>query len=381
MSDQIQFTSYTEENLPKLGIGVPAVTTDTHKVYVGSNQGNLELVNSEDLQKVAGLTSSRVNIYVDSIKGSGLNDGSAARPFKTLQQAVDSIPKVINYDRFIFVKDGTYNEEVVVKSISGAAIYFQRMDGTVNADTPTGIVVKSMTFYDISGLCRIDHFEFMGEPEKTSASIRFSRTQYGTVHRCRFARASSKPAVEFDGSRGSVNSSYFNGQSLCILSQNGSSVRVDSTNMHGNTPSSVAIRAQAAEVYRNGVTPWVDGANIGLEGVQGGQINRDVVPIDIELTNNWKSYNETNYKARAIKDNAGVVHLQGIIRDGRVGQGVIALTLPAGYRPKYNNHIFGCYSNDDTVSKVLLDVNGNMAVERNNGSYVSLVNIQFYAGW
>ncbi|MGD7049709.1 hypothetical protein FZC83_16880 [Rossellomorea marisflavi] len=177
MSDQIQFTSYLEENLPKLGLGVPAVTTDTHKMYVGSNQGNLEIVNSENLQKVAGLTSSRVNIYVDSVGGSGSNDGSAARPFKTLQQAVDSIPKVINYDRFIFVKDGTYNEEVVVKSISGAAIYFQRMDGTVNADTPTGIVVKSMTFYDISGLCRIDHFEFMGEPEKTSASIRFSRTQ------------------------------------------------------------------------------------------------------------------------------------------------------------------------------------------------------------
>lgn len=345
-----------------------------------NNKADTSYVN-EKLSKVINLTDDVVNFYVDPVNGSDSNIGTEFSPFKTIQKAVDSIPKLINKDHYIRLSDGIYDEEVSIQGISGAGVLIVRKDGQVSADNPTGIKVRSITYFDMTGYCRVENVEPIDGNIQAQGFIRFSRCSYGTVNRCRSTITLSKPTFVWDGSGGGVNSSYFDNQDICVYSMNGSRIRVDSTNIHGNNKSNVALKAQAAEIYKNGANAWVNSATISEQVSQGGSINRDITAINLTPLNGWQNYNTTTYRARAIKDSAGVVHLQGIIRGGVAQQGTPAIQLPEGYRPKYNNHLFGLYTNDDTFSRILIDEHGVLAVERNSGQHISLSSISFYAGW
>jgi hypothetical protein len=338
------------------------------------------------MEGINGLTEDNVNIYVDAVNGSDSGDGTVLAPYKTLQRAVDSIPKVINRDRFIYVADGTYDEEVVVKSIIGGAIHFYRKDGQVEATSATGINVRSIVFYDVIGYCRVENFSPINASSITSAGfIRFSRCAYGTVHKCRATDGNiTVPSFVWDGTNGSVNSNYFNNQRKCIQVMNGSDVRVDSSNTHGATKSDVTISAQAATININGAGAWLSGsATVEQEVLQGGRIRQQAVsPLTLTVSGGgWVEYDSGNYKPRAVKDESGVVHLQGIIKNGTAAQGTIVIQLPVGYRPIHNNHIFGTFVSDGSISKVLVDISGALAVESASGAYVSLAGISFYAGW
>jgi hypothetical protein len=338
------------------------------------------------MEGINGLTEENVSIYVDAVNGNDAGDGSELAPYKTIQKAADSIPKVINRDRFIYVADGTYDEDVVVKSIIGGAIHFYRKDGQVEATSPTGINVRSIVFYDVIGYCRVENFSPINAGLITSAGfIRFSRCAYGTVHKCRATAGNiTVPSFVWDGTNGSANSNYFDNQRKCIQVMNGSDVRVDSSNTHGATKSDVTISAQAATININGAAAWLSGsATVEQEILQGGRIRQQTVsPITLTVSGGgWVEYDSGNYKPRAVKDESGVVHLQGIIKDGTPAQGTVVIQLPVGFRPIHNNHIFGTFVSNGSISKVLVDISGALAVESASGAYVSLAGISFYAGW
>lgn len=357
-----------------------ALTNDIKNVEDGFSSFSRRIDRiTENLSEVSGLTDHRINLYVDSTNGDDDNDGSSDSPFKTIQRAIDITAKVIDHDRYIYVKDGTYDEEVLVKAITGSAIYLQRWGGLVSSSRPTGVRVRSIVFMDINGLCRIDNIDFIGEPSGTSASVRFSRVGYGTVNSCRFVGKTSKTSVEFDGSTGSVNSSHFDNQKLCVESKNGSSVRVDSTNTHGPSQSDTGVIAQAAVVYINGSDSWLRAESPQLE-LQGGKVYRDVEVLDLRTLNGWSSYNETRHKVRAIKVGS-TVFLQGLVKGGTPAQGRTVVQLPEGWRPQFNNRVHGVFSSSGKLSKVFIDTTGALAIESNPGGYVSLDDIPpFYAG-
>lgn len=341
----------------------------------------------ETLDKVNGLTTDHIAVYVDVANGEDKpGNGDITNPYKTLQYAVDQIPKLINYDRFIYVADGVYNEDVRVKSINGGAIVIGRKDGIVDPFTSsTGFLVKSIEFLDCTGRCRVNNAEqYDTENTTAEAFIRFSRCGYGTAHRIRCANAGvTVDSVQFDGTTGSVNSSYFDGQNYCIVSKNGSSVRVDSTNQHGNNESGTGILAQAGQVYFNGDVKWIEKTKNWVAQSQGGQVHYTIKQLDLEplLQNNWGVYSDASTQhPRAIKHN-GVVYLQGLIADGDVGQGITAFQLPPLWRPQFNNRFYAPFCSDGNISKVQIDVTGTCVVEVATGRYISLSDIPpFYVG-
>lgn len=341
---------------------------------------------NEKIDVINGLSTEVINIYVDSILGDdNTGDGANYSPFKTIQRAVNSIPKIINKDRFIYIKDGIYNEEVKVIGINGAAIVLGRIDGINSpADGGTGLLVKSISFYDCSGLCRVNNFEQINASQITlDAFVRFSRCGYGTAHALRCADSSiTKNTIEFDGTIGSVNASFFNGQEKCVVSKNGSSVRVDSSNTHGSIKSNTGLTTDAGSMYINGDVAWVNSTNTPVERVRGGVVNYDVKVIELTplLKNKWAAYDNVQNRPIAIK-RRGVVELAGLIKDGNSGQGVIAFTLPAGWSPKYVNRFYSPFGSDGLTTKVLIDREGVCAIEKSTGQYISLSDIPpFYAG-
>ena len=322
-----------------------------------------------------------VNLYVRKNGNDSTGDGTSNKPFQTIQKAVDSIPKLINKDYEILVGEGEYDEEVIVKGIGGSAVWISRENGIVNPSvTSPNVKVRSVTFFDCNGYCRVNSLESFNASNITRAFIRFSRVSYGTVHGCKMDDSTIKGrTLEWDGAGGGVNNCYFNNQVECVTSMNGSKIRVDSSNKHGSNKSGKGIISQAADIFCQGDVEWINQTNTPLTMIQGGNINRDTQIIELSLQSGWKHYSDS-YKARARKLDDGTVMLDGIITGGEVGQGKIAFVLPSNFKP-VQNQILNPYISDNSVGKMLIDNEGSCAVEfASSGKYVSLANISFYNG-
>jgi hypothetical protein len=74
----VRFLRGPEENLPSLDEGQPAFTEDTKRVFVGSNEGNVELTKKEDTDK---LTERLDNIEIQlSVLESGATESRPTSP-------------------------------------------------------------------------------------------------------------------------------------------------------------------------------------------------------------------------------------------------------------------------------------------------------------
>lgn len=336
----------------------------------------------KNMDKVYKELTSSVNIYVRPDGHDETGDGSTNNPFKTIQKAVNTIPKLIEKDHFVKVAEGEYNEDVTIKGISGSAVWISREDGIVDPSTTRpNVKVKSITYYDCNAYCKIESVEQLNAGEIGGQGfIRFSRCSYGTVHACLMDDGTiTKPTLVWDRSGGGFNSCHFNNQRQCANSMNGSAIRCDSTNTHGSIKSDIGVVVQAAEIFYNGTIEWIEGATRPESYVQGGMINKYATEIDLTTKNGWNSYS-ADYRPRALRMPDGTVHLYGLIKGGTPGSGSVAFTLPKGYTPKTKG-IYGGFVSDGSIGKILIDVSGNFAVESMTGQYISLSGISFYAGF
>ncbi|KAA0563677.1 hypothetical protein F0342_12795 [Bacillus sp. CH30_1T] len=245
---------------------------DEHGNPVGEQLENA----TSRINVINGLRTETKNIYVDvNLGNDAIGDGSESNPFKTIQKAVDMIPKIINKDHYIKCKPGDYNEEVVIQSINGAGIFITCPEANPDPSQATGFSVVSISFYDCAGYCVVQNFDsFAGDTFNARAHILFSRCAYGSVGSSRFDswaknNGTGKPDILFDGSVGSIQSNYFNNQHRCLQAMNGSQVRVDDTNTAVGD-STYGLTAQAATIYKNGNVTF--SATFPEQKLQGGQI-------------------------------------------------------------------------------------------------------------
>ena len=75
--------------------------------------------------EVIGHTQGNTTIYVDTSGDDASGDGSESKPFRTIQKAIDSIPKNLdNREITISVASGTYSENVEVAGFYGGTLRF-----------------------------------------------------------------------------------------------------------------------------------------------------------------------------------------------------------------------------------------------------------------
>lgn len=330
------------------------------------------------LKSINGIAESRQYLYVDDLRGDDKTaNGSQLKPFKTIQACLDSIPKVINQDRFIMIEPGTYNEDARIKSVSGSAIYLQ----TNRTNIP--YKVKSLEFLDINGLVRVENAEFFGTDKQFN--VRYSRCNYATTNTCYFYSenlGSERIAIEFDGTNGSVNSSKFKNQFTCIFSQNGSNVRVDSTNDILDTTTLRAVTCFAGHVYFNGDVPFIDKAKNPITVRYGGRTTWDRGVVQPALENGWRvieTGNQSSYEVKLFKTDDNLIVVSGVVTGGAIGEKNI-FKLPEGYKPVFSNHVFNISSETGVNHKIVIDRTGQVQAQTGDASPISFSGVMFYSG-
>lgn len=110
-----------------------------------------------------------------------------------------------------------------------------------------------------------------------------------------------------------------------------------------------------------------------LQEIGDNKANANITIVTPTLYNNWVYYDSVNYSNVAYyKDGFGIVHLQGVVKNGTVGSGNI-FTLPSGFRPSKRlvfNNSFG---------RIDIFTNGEIQFVSGNNSIVSLDGITFMA--
>ncbi len=88
---------------------------------------NKMLLDSKTDRLTAGVT-----VYVATTGNDSTGDGTSAAPFKTIQKAINELPKDLNGNHAIIdIADGTYNERVTVDGFNGGRLTIGVNDRTV----------------------------------------------------------------------------------------------------------------------------------------------------------------------------------------------------------------------------------------------------------
>lgn len=96
------------------------------------------------------------------------------------------------------------------------------------------------------------------------------------------------------------------------------------------------------------------------------------------FANSWVNHTVGTYTSCGFrKDAAGYVHLQGLIKNGTVGDGTPPFQLPVGYRPLYSIHMV--IVSLSAVGNVRISPDGYVRVQVGNNSWVSLDGLIFKA--
>ncbi|MCM3290224.1 hypothetical protein M3661_08795 [Paenibacillus sp. MER 180] len=133
---------------------------------------------------------------------------------------------------------------------------------------------------------------------------------------------------------------------------------------------------------------WASDAERRLSVVETQKAEKDnaVAWITPTLLNDWKPYNDGYVNPRYYKDENGVVHLEGLIKDGLIAQSTSLFLLPTGYRPKGTLIFYVIGVEPGGVPRgVRIDVTagGRVIITQNDNNYtnayLSINNISFLA--
>ncbi|MBC1230557.1 hypothetical protein [Listeria booriae] len=183
----------------------------------------------DQLKALYGATEANLEIYVDASKGNDTSGtGASDAPYKTINKAVQQIPRALNGSAvYIYLVPGIYNEDVYILNKQISAIYIQGTNttNTIPKDKQTGVFVRHLNFRDCSGYLSVRGLNQIGAdqlPDK-AGTIMFTRCGYASVGFCRFddakAKTNSVPAVIIDSGIGGAHNCYFLNQYAAQLDQ------------------------------------------------------------------------------------------------------------------------------------------------------------------
>ena len=200
-------------------------------------------------------------LYVDAAAAEG-GDGSEAKPFKTIQAAINARYKgaaVI----FIKIKAGTYAENISVPRSPGTTWRITREGtGTVNINTA---IVDNCTYV------LFDNLTFTGPATDNSTIIYVANTASAHFNAVTINGAANSTGVNFSTSRGIMRNCSINNCGLAIAATDGAYLDLKNNGGTGNTR---ALQADGAliicDYYVPAATTPYEKANGGVISVQGG---------------------------------------------------------------------------------------------------------------
>lgn len=200
-------------------------------------------------------------LHVDAAAAEG-GDGSEAKPFKTIQAAINAHYKgaaVI----FIKIKPGTYAENLSVPRSPGTTWRIMR-DGT-------GTVAINTAIIDNCNYVFLDNLTFNGPAQDNSTIIYVANTGSLHLNAVTINGAAEATGINFNNSRGIMRSASINNCGLAIAATEGSFIDLKSNGGTGNTR---ALHADGSVIvcdyYVPAATTPTETINGGVISVQGG---------------------------------------------------------------------------------------------------------------
>lgn len=130
---------------------------------------------------------SNVDIYVSEEKGNDTTgDGTEENPFKTIQEATNSIPFLSTAKYYVYVEPGVYQEDVFVEGVIANVIEIVATNNEVTEpDEDTGVFVRSIFFNNCQSYCAVRGFTQIDPQNSLGYFVSFDRTSYGVANNCR----------------------------------------------------------------------------------------------------------------------------------------------------------------------------------------------------
>lgn len=114
---------------------------------------------NKSVAMVIGGSDTVLDLYVSASRGNDkTGDGTEEKPFKTIQTAINQIPLISVQVVTVWIDDGVYLEDVVLRSINANQIFIKAQNNFDNIDLAKSdlpVKVRSVAFYYCSGYFQI----------------------------------------------------------------------------------------------------------------------------------------------------------------------------------------------------------------------------------
>ncbi|MDQ5983481.1 MAG: hypothetical protein RUMPE_00505 [Eubacteriales bacterium SKADARSKE-1] len=177
-------------------------------------------------------TSADITYYINASTGSDTNAGSSSYPFKTIQHAINVLPKCINHDVKIYLATGTYAEVVTIKGFFGGGSF------SLYGNTASAL----STSYTITGQIHIENCHMklflngLNVSTTTTRAIETYTSNFVQVYYCTVAGAADVGIGFLAGSRGEVFVCSSSNKLYMYSVTGGSFIRIRGSNLgSGNT--------------------------------------------------------------------------------------------------------------------------------------------------
>lgn len=199
-------------------------------------------------------------LYVDAAATAEGADGSEAKPFKTIQAAIDAryrgAPVV-----YIKIKPGTYAENIQTPRAPDTTWRFSR-EGE-------GIVAINTCLVDNAAYAYFNGITFNGPAQTNTPIFQAANTPCVYLSNVTVSGTENDTGINFSASRGIVVNSQINGCGIAVASIEGSQILCQSTNGTGNTR---GVYASGGIVTLNN---WGLSATTPFDIVNGGAVHSD----------------------------------------------------------------------------------------------------------
>lgn len=199
-------------------------------------------------------------LYVDANSAAADADGSEAKPFKTIQAAINARYRGTHVI-YIKIKPGTYAENIKTPRAPDTTWRFSREgDGVVNVQTA---LIDNAAYAYFNGIT------FNGPAQSNTPIFQAANTPCVYVNTVTVNGTANDTGINFSASRGIIVNSQVNNCGIAIASIEGSNLLCQSTNGTGNTR---GVYASGAVVT---LSNWGLSATTPYDIVNGGAVHSD----------------------------------------------------------------------------------------------------------
>ncbi|HFO1258300.1 TPA: hypothetical protein ACHIYJ_000362 [Enterococcus faecium] len=277
------------------------------KTRQDNQQGQLNQLN-DSVGTLMGAYGETLDLYVAKDGNNQTGDGTEAKPFLTIQAAVNQIPLLTSSRVTIWIGDGVYLEDVVVRNLKAVSITIRNRQNVSDTSSELGVKVRSIAFISSLGYQQINGLQFVDQANISGVAyiggdikcaIYSEQSSYLAVWNCRFAENTfgkgNRCLFAIGASKIGTSNNFYQNQNCIAEARNLADINIDSNDRgSGNDYGVIAdngtarVKVAGSKVKANRIAEARNQGNVVT-----GKIIRQITNDDISDRDNITNVNGT----------------------------------------------------------------------------------------